>query len=144
MCGIAGVLGPGGSARALIEALTHRGPDGLFVEDEPARSLAHARLSIIDLECGWQPLHAAGATVIGNGEIYNNPVARADAYLDMHPAQLHVAFTSADPDADTNRLVAAGATLVEHLKHPDGSHLVMLRDPWGLAIQLAKRATPMI
>lgn len=71
MCGIAGVLGPGGSARALIEALTHRGPDGLFVEDEPARSLAHARLSIIDLECGWQPLHAAGATVIGNGEIYN-------------------------------------------------------------------------
>lgn len=71
MCGIAGVLGPGGSARALIEALTHRGPDGLFVEDEAARSLAHARLSIIDLEGGWQPLHAAGATVIGNGEIYN-------------------------------------------------------------------------
>lgn len=71
MCGIAGVLGPGGSARPLIEALTHRGPDGVFVEDEPGRSLAHARLSIIDLECGWQPLHAAGATVIGNGEIYN-------------------------------------------------------------------------
>lgn len=71
MCGIAGVLGPGGSARPLIEALTHRGPDGVFVEDEAARSLAHARLSIIDLEGGWQPLHAAGATVIGNGEIYN-------------------------------------------------------------------------
>ncbi len=33
--------------------------------------LAHARLSIIDLEGGWQPLHAAGSTVIGNGEIYN-------------------------------------------------------------------------
>lgn len=71
MCGIAGVLGPGGSARPLIEALTHRGPNGVFVEDEPGRSLAHARLSIIDLEGGWQPLHAAGATVIGNGEIYN-------------------------------------------------------------------------
>jgi asparagine synthase (glutamine-hydrolysing) len=71
MCGIAGVLGPGGSARSLIEALTHRGPDGIFVEDEAGRSLAHARLSIIDLEGGWQPLHAGGATVIGNGEIYN-------------------------------------------------------------------------
>ncbi len=71
MCGIAGVLGPGGSARPLIEALVHRGPDGVFVEDQPNRSLAHARLSIIDLEGGWQPLHAAGATVIGNGEIYN-------------------------------------------------------------------------
>lgn len=71
MCGIAGVIGPGGPARPLIEALTHRGPNGVFVEETPDRSLAHARLSIIDLEGGWQPLHAAGGTVIGNGEIYN-------------------------------------------------------------------------
>ncbi|MFN3511504.1 MAG: asparagine synthase (glutamine-hydrolyzing) [Phenylobacterium sp.] len=71
MCGIAGVIGSGGSARPLIEALTHRGPDGVRVEEADGRSLAHARLSIIDLEGGWQPLHAAGSTVIGNGEIYN-------------------------------------------------------------------------
>jgi len=71
MCGIAGVIGPGGSARPLIEAITHRGPNGVFVEDRDGRSLAHARLSIIDLEGGWQPLHGAGSTVIGNGEIYN-------------------------------------------------------------------------
>lgn len=71
MCGIAGVIGPGGSARPLIEAIVHRGPDGVFVEEQPGRSLAHARLSIIDLEGGWQPLHAAGSTVIGNGEVYN-------------------------------------------------------------------------
>ncbi|MCR5877224.1 asparagine synthase (glutamine-hydrolyzing) [Phenylobacterium sp. J367] len=71
MCGIAGVLGTGASAGAMIAALTHRGPDGVRVEDLPGASLAHARLSIIDLEGGWQPLHAAGATVIGNGEIYN-------------------------------------------------------------------------
>ncbi len=71
MCGIAGVIGPGGSARPMIEALTHRGPNGVFVEETPGRSLAHARLSIIDLEGGWQPLHAAGCTVVGNGEIYN-------------------------------------------------------------------------
>jgi asparagine synthase (glutamine-hydrolysing) len=55
----------------MIEALTHRGPNGVFVEEAEGRSLAHARLSIIDLEGGWQPLHAAGCTVIGNGEIYN-------------------------------------------------------------------------
>jgi len=71
MCGIAGVIGPGGSARPLIEAIVHRGPNGVFVEEQPSRSLAHARLSIIDLEGGWQPLHAAGSTVIGNGEVYN-------------------------------------------------------------------------
>ena len=72
MCGIAGQLG--GTDRrvpAMIAALTHRGPDGVRVEETPAAALAHARLSIIDLEGGWQPLHAAGSTVIGNGEIYN-------------------------------------------------------------------------
>jgi asparagine synthase (glutamine-hydrolysing) len=70
MCGIAGIIGRG-SARPLIETITHRGPDGVRVEEGDGFSLAHARLSIIDLEGGWQPLHAAGSTVIGNGEIYN-------------------------------------------------------------------------
>ncbi|MCC6163082.1 MAG: VOC family protein [Acidobacteria bacterium] len=77
-------------------------------------------------------------------ELYSNASAPTDIYRDLHPAQLHLAFTSADPDADTDRLVAAGATLIEHLHNPDGSHLTMLRDPWGLPIQLAKRATPML
>ena len=55
----------------MAEALTHRGPDGIRLEEVAGAALAHARLSIIDLEGGWQPLHAAGSTVIGNGEIYN-------------------------------------------------------------------------
>lgn len=71
MCGIAGELGLGTSAEAMIGALTHRGPDGVRVSHAPGATLAHARLSIIDLEGGWQPLSAAGSTVIGNGEIYN-------------------------------------------------------------------------
>jgi asparagine synthase (glutamine-hydrolysing) len=71
MCGIAGVLGGSEPVGPLIEALGHRGPDGVRIEEVPGGALAHARLSIIDLECGWQPLHAAGSTVIGNGEIYN-------------------------------------------------------------------------
>ena len=75
MCGIAGVLGGSDAAPAvtgaMAEALTHRGPDGIRLEGVAGAQLAHARLSIIDLEGGWQPLHAAGSTVIGNGEIYN-------------------------------------------------------------------------
>ncbi|HYE46802.1 MAG TPA: asparagine synthase (glutamine-hydrolyzing) [Caulobacter sp.] len=71
MCGIAGVLNGEGSADALIDALAHRGPNGIRIEDGKGWSIGHARLSIIDLEGGWQPLHAAGSTVIGNGEIYN-------------------------------------------------------------------------
>jgi len=73
MCGIAGQLGGVEDApvEPMIRALAHRGPDGLRLEAVAGASLAHARLSIIDLEGGWQPLHAAGGTVIGNGEIYN-------------------------------------------------------------------------
>ena len=77
MCGIAGILGATdldqaeAEVRRMIGTLTHRGPDGIRVERVGNNVLAHARLSIIDLEGGWQPLHAAGSTVIGNGEIYN-------------------------------------------------------------------------
>ena len=71
MCGIAGLIGVKGDVRLMIQSLAHRGPDGIRVERSPGCTLAHARLSIIDLEGGWQPLHAAGGTVIGNGEIYN-------------------------------------------------------------------------
>lgn len=77
MCGIAGILGATdldaaeAEVRRMIGTLSHRGPDGIRVERVGNNVLAHARLSIIDLEGGWQPLHAAGSTVIGNGEIYN-------------------------------------------------------------------------
>jgi asparagine synthase (glutamine-hydrolysing) len=77
MCGIAGILGvtdPEAAereVRAMIERIAHRGPNGIRVESGPGWCVAHARLSIIDLEGGWQPLHAAGSTIIGNGEIYN-------------------------------------------------------------------------
>src|SRR5690349_18727767 len=86
MCGIAGVLAGGPAApavtKAMAEALTHRGPDGIRPEEQAGAALAHARLSIIDLEGGWQPLHAAGSTVIGNGEIYNYVELARDFQLD--------------------------------------------------------------
>jgi len=77
-------------------------------------------------------------------EIYCNPPDQVPAYAHMDPLLLHIAFVSADPDADTKALISAGATLVQDLHLDDGSHLVMLRDPWGLALQLCKRAVPML
>lgn len=79
MCGIAGIIGQSSGAQALIDAIAHRGPNGIRVEESEQYSLAHARLSIIDLEGGWQPLHGAGSTIIGNGEIYNY-IELAEAY----------------------------------------------------------------
>lgn len=58
----------------------------------------------------------------------------------MHPTAAHVAFASDDIKADVARLVAAGATLVSEDVGEDGTGLAMLRDPWGLPVQLARRA----
>ena len=79
---------------------------------------------------------AGGAMLI---ELYNNPPDAVPPYADTDPLQLHVAFSAADPDGARAQLVAAGATFVEERQTPDGSRLLMLRDPWGFAIQLCKR-----
>ena len=85
MCGIAGYFNinhaPEGGNRLLermIWPLHHRGPDGFgFFQDKRA-GLAHARLSIIDLEGGWQPIFNEDKTlcIIFNGEIFNYPELR--------------------------------------------------------------------
>lgn len=77
-------------------------------------------------------------------EIYHNPPEAVPPYAQMDPLLLHVAFVSNDPEADKTALLDAGASLVTEQHLPDGSHLVMMRDPWGLAIQLCKRGTPML
>ena len=63
----------------------------------------------------------------------------------MHPSQLHLAFVSENLAADRDRLVAAGATIFEDVFHNAADdELVMLRDPWGVGLQLVKRAVPML
>lgn len=77
-------------------------------------------------------------------EIYKNPIDQVPKYRDMHPLIVHLAFVSEAPDRDRTRLEEAGAITVSNDILDDGSHLVMMRDPWGLAIQLCKRATAML
>ena len=77
-------------------------------------------------------------------EIYYNPADAVPDYASMHPLRLHLAFTSGDPAADAKRLQAAGAKWVEDVRPEEGSYLVMLRDPWGLALQLCRRAQPFV
>jgi len=77
-------------------------------------------------------------------EIYKNPADQVPAYGNMHPLLLHLAFVSADTEKDKARLLEAGAMHVQDETLADGSRLVMLRDPWGLSIQLCRRAKPML
>src|SRR4051812_15354439 len=79
----------------------------------------------------------SGSTVL---EIYCNPPDNVPDYRSMDPLLFHLALSSSDPLSDARRLVSAGAMFVDETRLDDGSHLVMLRDPWGLALQLCKRA----
>jgi asparagine synthase (glutamine-hydrolysing) len=81
MCGIAGIIGLSASSsvpsrEALIRmasALYHRGPDEFGVFRDDRAGLAHARLSIIDLATGQQPMADEGdkTWIVFNGEIFN-------------------------------------------------------------------------
>lgn len=81
MCGIAGLwqtqASDSPSAEALwqmILTLKHRGPDAQDIWVGPGIGLAHARLSILDLNPrSNQPMHdpRTGNVITFNGEIYN-------------------------------------------------------------------------
>lgn len=75
-------------------------------------------------------------------EIYHNPAAPVPDYAGTPPLCFHFALVAADAAAERQRLEAAGATLAVEEPQPDGSQLIMMRDPWGVALQLCQRAEP--
>ena len=77
-------------------------------------------------------------------EIYNNPKVKTPDYASMDPLLLHLAFCCDQVPENAARLQAAGATLVSGPEEINGDELAMLRDPWGLAIQLCNRKQPMV
>ena len=56
----------------MVSAIRHRGPDGSGFHLETGIGLGHARLSIIDLAGGAQPVHNEDQTVwfSYNGEVF--------------------------------------------------------------------------
>jgi catechol 2,3-dioxygenase-like lactoylglutathione lyase family enzyme len=78
-------------------------------------------------------------------EFYHHPSVAQPDYRAVDPLVLHIAFRTDDVAATRARLSAAGATAVGEVRVTDaGDQLAMLRDPWGLAIQLVHWTTPMI
>jgi asparagine synthase (glutamine-hydrolysing) len=85
MCGIAGIFlrqhaVEGRCLDDLARRIVHRGPDKIKTHLDGALGLAHARLSIIDLAGGDQPLFADDGrlALVANGEIYNFIELRRD------------------------------------------------------------------
>ena len=128
MCGICGIVGIGRAA-AFDEAavarmrrtLAHRGPDeqGVRVAEFRAENgvgrvgLGHARLSIIDLATGQQPLANEDETIwlVLNGEIYNFQELRQGL-----EARGHVFRTQSDTEVIVHLYEERGVECLEDLR----------------------------
>lgn len=119
MCGIAGILNiAAGAAPArhdlskMIAALAHRGPDGFGFYHDADVGLAHARLSIIDLAGGAQPIHNEDGSVevVFNGEIFNYIELRREL-----EAQGHAFYTHSDTEVIVHLYEQYGMDFVRHL-----------------------------
>ena len=86
MCGIAGILSLDGApatgvpVEAMVRAIAHRGPDAQGLHVEGPCALGHARLSIIDVAGGHQPMTNEDGSlwITFNGEIFNYVELRRD------------------------------------------------------------------
>lgn len=119
MCGIAGILNlqdaPPVAERELapmVSQLHHRGPDDRGFHCDGRIGLGHARLSIIDLAGGAQPIHNEDSTVwvVFNGEIFNYVELRAEL-----ERQGHRFYTHTDTEVIVHLYEQHGEAFVEHL-----------------------------
>lgn len=80
MCGIAGIARRDArdvsrdTLRRMLAAIRHRGPDGEGTWTAPGVGLGHARLSVLDIAGGAQPMSNDSGTVhlTYNGELFNH------------------------------------------------------------------------
>ncbi len=139
MCGIAGFSGPDVRPdtahpllQRMIHTLAHRGPDGYGYRAEDGIGLAHARLSIIDLATGDQPIRNPRGTVwtVFNGEIFN--------YVELRralEAEGRVFYTQSDTEVIVHLYDRDGDRFVEHL---NGQFAIALWDSERRRLLLAR------
>jgi asparagine synthase (glutamine-hydrolysing) len=120
MCGVAGMLNlrpdmpPPDRELALrmSSMLEHRGPDGYGIYRDRDVVLAHRRLSIIDLEGGWQPMTDGDEQVwiCANNEIFNYLELRDE--LSARGRRFH---TQCDTEVILQAYLEYGTRVAEHL-----------------------------
>jgi len=84
MCGFSGVVSQNKVIdsyqiiKDMTEVIEHRGPDDMGFYASRNVLLGHARLAIVDLETGAQPMKFRNYTLVYNGELYNTEEIRED------------------------------------------------------------------
>jgi asparagine synthase (glutamine-hydrolysing) len=130
----------------MIHTLHHRGPDGYGFHLGRDIGLAHARLSIIDLVTGDQPIHNERGTVwtVFNGEIFNYRELRATL-----EKQGHCFYTQSDTEVIVHLYDRYGDAFIEHLNgqfaialwDDEKRRLLLARDRAGIRPLFYARAT---
>jgi len=117
MCGIAGIVVRNGEQidlqqiKRMIGCLRHRGPDEFGAYQGPQACLGHARLSIIDLNTGTQPVHNEDKSLwlVFNGEIYNFIELRS-----LLEAKGHNFYTKTDTEVIVHAYEEYGTDCLKH------------------------------
>lgn len=119
MCGIAGIVNVYNNKEIPLDVLEgmaaivqHRGPDGFGFYRDDRVGLAHARLSIIDLEGGRQPMHNEDKAlwITFNGEIFNYRELR-----EVLEKKGHVFYTDSDTEVIIHLYEEHGPECLHHL-----------------------------
>ncbi len=118
MCGIAGFIAPAGERadqrvlERMLETLRHRGPDAVGGHVDGRVAIGAARLRVIDLETGDQPIanEDGSVHVVLNGEIYNFAALHRDL-----TARGHRFATRSDTESIVHAWEEYGEHCVEHL-----------------------------
>ncbi|MGD9366098.1 MAG: asparagine synthase (glutamine-hydrolyzing) [Desulfobacteraceae bacterium] len=118
MCGIAGIVNfqhkedQQALINPMLRAMHHRGPDATGLYSSDHAGLGHARLSIIDLSGGHQPIHNENQSVwiVFNGEIFNYPELREDLVKRGHQF-----YTQSDTEVIVHLYEEHGSGVFAHL-----------------------------
>ena len=144
MCGIVGVFQNSREINAeklldATKALSHRGPDAQKIWISPNKNigLGHARLSIIDLENGDQPLSNMNNTIhaVINGELYDYEKIRSKLKEKGYRFK-----TNSDSEIALYLYEEYGLNFVEHLRgefsiilwDSNKRNLIAVRDRFGI------------
>lgn len=146
MCGIAGFWSQKplqnnqiDHLKAMTASLHHRGPDGygFHTDEKIGLGMGHARLSIIDLETGDQPLYSRNNDLVltANGEFYDYKRIRTNLNLEGFRFT-----TKSDSEIALPLFRKHGLDFVEHLRgefafslyDKKEDRLILVRDRFGV------------
>jgi len=125
MCGVVAIIGRGATTELVargVAALSHRGPDGNGVKRWDGCVLGHARLALVDVANGAQPIENEDGSIacVVSGELYDDARIRKELESRGHRFR-----TRSDSELVVHLYEEHGDDFVDHLR---GEFAIVLWD----------------